>query len=165
MSEGPFTAHTCAESSHHREEANRLRELLCRLDASNEQLATDLAAAREQLAAERADCVREIDRADKAEAELGDARGELAYIKKTAEEEAAQLATERDAAIAAWLEEWDPTVAEAVALYPDLGFLLHANDGATQLSAATGLYFDNSCLAVIAAIRAGAHRKEVARGE
>lgn len=35
-----------------------------------------------------------------ARGELGDARGELAYLKKTAEEEAAQLATERDAALA-----------------------------------------------------------------
>lgn len=32
---GPFTAHHCAESEHYREEANRLRKLLGKLDASN----------------------------------------------------------------------------------------------------------------------------------
>lgn len=42
MSEGPFTAHNCIESEHHREEADKLRRLLGQLEASNEQLAADL---------------------------------------------------------------------------------------------------------------------------
>jgi hypothetical protein len=41
MTNGPFTAHQCAESEHYREEANRLRDLVGQLDRSNEQYADD----------------------------------------------------------------------------------------------------------------------------
>ncbi len=93
MTEGPFTAHQCAESEHHREEANRLRELLGKLEASSDVLAAQLA----QAIKERDEWVLA---ASCAEGSFLDEREQLAKASTRAEQAEAELATtttDRDA--------------------------------------------------------------------
>ncbi len=66
-------------------------------------------------------------------------------------------------AIAEWLDAWDPTVGEAIALVGELWFLIDEHDVTrdTPLNRAPNLSFENVCLLVMAALRAGAWRKAI----
>jgi hypothetical protein len=103
---------------------------------------------------------------ERATADRDAARAECERVKALADERREQIeyATDETAsAITAWLDEWDPSLAEAIALHPDM-YTARDSEVADTESICRHLTpsFSNTCLLVMAAIRAGAWRKEQA---
>lgn len=81
---------------------------------------------------------------------------ENAWLRKVVDAVQRQTAEQ----IAEWLDEWDPTLAEAIALHADL-YVVRDEEVSDDASITRHLTpsFYNACLLVMAAIRSGAWRR------
>jgi hypothetical protein len=107
---------------------------------------------------------RESSRVDDLARDLDEHKAEVARVRDLASErrEALEYAADQTAErIAAWLDEWDPSLADAIALHADM-HTIRDNDTPDDASIVRHNQpsFSNMCLLVMAAIRAGLWRKD-----